>query len=360
VPAPLLPLTYVESRARFRRAAELVGASLEAHAIEARGPSDELLTIDVARLGPDHARRVLLVLSGVHGVEGFANAAIQCDLLERLDAAGVPAGVVVVLVHAVNPWGMAWWRRQNESNVDLNRNWARDQNDPPASDGYAELHHLLVPDDDEPPTPESLLDPLRAFIDRYGIGWVRDAISRGQYSHPDGLYFGGDRVEASTRILADVAQRHLGRARTVLSVDLHTGHGTAGTYTLLSQSPPGAADDEWLRRHFDPDRIEATIDNPDATTPAKVGQLALGIAELLPDTEYHTVTFELGTVPNTRMILAERAEHWVHRRGDRADPAHAALVWEHRMCSTPDDPGWTATALTHGRTVLTAALAALS
>ncbi|MCU0261912.1 MAG: M14 family metallopeptidase, partial [Ilumatobacteraceae bacterium] len=344
----------------FRRAAELSGAATEAHPIEARGPSDERLTVDVARTGRADAERVLLVLSGVHGVEGFASAAIQCELLERIGADGAPDDAAIVLVHAVNPWGMAWWRRQNESNVDLNRNWARDRHDPPANDGYADLHHLLVPDGDEPPTPESLLDPLRTFIDRHGIGWVRDAISRGQYSHPDGLYFGGDRVEASTRILADIARRHLAGARRVLTVDLHTGHGAAGTYTLLSQARLGSPDDEWLRRHFDPDRIEATVDNPDATTPAKVGQLAIGLAELLPATEHHAVTFELGTVPNTRMILAERAEHWVHRHGDRTHPAHAALVWEHRICSTPDDPEWVATALAHGRTVLTAALSAFS
>ncbi|CAN5834169.1 MAG: DUF2817 domain-containing protein [Ilumatobacteraceae bacterium] len=349
----VLPLTYDECRARFRRVA---GAAHESHPIEARGPDGAALTIDVARAGDPAARRVLVVLSGVHGVEGFAPSAIQCELLGY----PVPPGVRLVVVHAINPWGMTWYRRQNESNVDLNRNWARDRVEPPANPGYAELHDLLVPGGDEPPSAESFINGMRMLRERHGLAWLRAAISGGQYSHPDGLYFGGGREEVSTRLLRSIAETHLSTAELVVTVDLHTGHGAFGTCTLLSHDVAGTAGDAWLRRWFSAERIEATAGNPDATAVPKVGQLARGLAQLLPAAQYHDVTFELGTVRETRMILAERAEHWVHRHGDRDDPAHAAAVWEHRICSTPDDPGWERSALEHGRRVLDQALSAVA
>lgn len=78
-----LPLTYGECRARFRLAATAAGVAMAPHRIDAAGPDGEQLTIDVVELGPADADALLVVLSGVHGVEGFAPSALQCDLLER-------------------------------------------------------------------------------------------------------------------------------------------------------------------------------------------------------------------------------------------------------------------------------------
>ena len=132
----MLPLTYDECRARFRQAAARAGFDTEAHPIAAHGPEGQTLTIESLLVGADKPRRALIVMSGLHGVEGFIGSALQCDLLGRLDAAALPADMAVLLLHAVNPWGMAWWRRQNESNVDLNRNWRRDHSTPLHNDAY--------------------------------------------------------------------------------------------------------------------------------------------------------------------------------------------------------------------------------
>lgn len=351
------PLTYEECRARFRAAAAAAGADQHSYPIEAPGPAGEHLTVDVARLGAPDASRVLLVMSGTHGIEGFAGSMIQEDLLGSL-ADRLEAGTAA-LVHGVNPWGMAWWRRANESNVDLNRNWQSFTDDLPANAPYAEVHDLLCPDGPAVPDRDAFVRALSARSAERGLPWVRQAISGGQYSHPDGLYFGGAKREQSITILEQVTQAHLTTAEAILSIDLHTGHGAYGTYTLLSPAPLGSAADEWLRTRFDAGRIEATAANPDATSAPKVGQLAPGILRLAAPDRAWNVTLELGTRSETRMIVAERAEHWVHRFGDRDHPDHADAVWEHRVCSIPDDPEWERAGLAHGRTVLDAALKAL-
>jgi predicted deacylase len=357
------PLTYDECRERFRWSVRQAGSTFEAHPITARGEHGQELTIDVAGVGADRPRRALLLLAGVHGDEGFSSSTLMCDALSRLaDPAGprLAGDAAVVMVHAVNPWGMAYWRRQNESNVDLNRNWGRDGRvDVPANPGYEVLHPHLVPGGSAPPTPESLLEVTRALVAEHGYPWVKAAVSAGQYSHPDGLYFGGDRTEESNVILAEVVGRRLAGAEEVLVLDLHTGHGPAGTATLLSHVPADHADDAWLRAVFAGERVECT-EAPDATTGPKHGQIAAGLAERVPEARWRTVTMELGTISDTRMILNERSEHWVHLHGDRSDPAHARIVWEHRCGSTPDDPEWERAAREHGRRIVGRAIEVLS
>jgi predicted deacylase len=357
------PLTYDECRDRFRWTVRQAGLTVEAHPIAARGEHGQELTIDVTTVGAPAPRRALLVLAGVHGDEGFSSSTIMGDAIDALAAAGqgdpaarLAADAAIVMVHAVNPWGMAYWRRQNESNVDLNRNWGRDgRADVPFNPGYEVLHEHLVPGGDAPPTAESLFEVTRALVEERGYQWVTSAVSAGQYTHPDGLYFGGDRTEESNLILADVVGQRLAGAEEVLVLDLHTGHGPWGTVTLLSHVAPDHPDDAWLREVFAGETVECTA-AADATTGPKHGQIAAGLADVVPGATWRTVTMELGTISDTRMIVNERAEHWVHFHGDRDDPEHARIVWDHRCGSTPDDPEWERSAREHGRRIVARAL----
>jgi hypothetical protein len=295
------------------------------------------------------------VLCGVHGVEGFVTSAMVTGLLEREASHASSEGFALVLVHAVNPWGMAWGRRQNESNVDLNRNWRRDERTPPPNPAYDELHALACPDTDELPSVDALLAEAQLLVAERGLEWVRDGITAGQYSHPDGLHFGGDRTEESTAILERLVPPRLRGVQRVLTVDLYTGHGPYGELTALSDEPPGSPQDDVLRSVFD--RVEATTGNPDATTGIKSGQIATGLADVLPGATCFATSLEVGTADDLTQLGATYQEQWVHRRGNRLVPEHAAVAWAYRCCFTPDDPAWEARALDLGATALDRALA---
>jgi len=353
-----MPRTYTQSRDGFLAACSRARAPVEHHPIPAVGPAGEELAIDVAWFGPADADRVLVVLSGVHGVEAFAPSAMQSALVDHLGEGGPPAGVGVLLVHGVNPWGMAWGRRQNESNVDLNRNWRRDHVDPPRNEAYAEIHPLACPDTDELPSIEDLLVTAQELIAARGTAWVRDGITTGQYEFPDGLHFGGDRTEESCLLLEDVFAQRLGRAGRVGVVDLHTGHGPRGEITLLSDQPPGSDQDRFLRAWGE--RVEATVGNPEATTGAKVGQIANGLRDLLADADVAATSLELGTADDLEQLAATYHEQWVHRRGDRRRPEHAAAAERYRLCFTPDDPDWEDAVLRSGHQHLLGALATVA
>lgn len=354
-----LPLTYLECRARFRRAASERGVAIDVYTIDGHGPDGEELTIDVVHLGARRPKRALTVLSGVHGVEGFVTSTIQTDLLERLAADRLPDDVAVLLVHAVNPWGMAWWRRQNEHNVDLNRNWRRSDVEPRHSDAYDEIHPIACPDTPELPSVEALLEAATAVVAERGLAWVRDAITVGQYRHPDGLHYGGARTEASNRALEEIVHEHLAGVERSLVLDLHTGHGAHGTVTLLSDQPPGSPADALLRDAFPDVEVMATVGNDEATTGRKSGQIAAGMAALLPGAAHVATAVEFGTTPDEEQLVATYLESWVHRRGDPRLPAHAAVVWRYRCCFTPDDAAWAATCRQRGVDLLDQGLAAL-
>jgi predicted deacylase len=352
-----LPLTYDECRARFRRAATDHGLAVEAHPIEARGPHGQQLTVDVVAVGAVRPRRALVVMSGVHGVEGFVGSALQCELLAHLD--DLPGEVAVIVVHAVNPWGMAWGRRQNESNVDLNRNWRRSDVEPVHNEAYDQLHHLACPDPPELPSVEDLLVQAAALVEERGLPWVRDGITRGQYRHPDGLHFGGDRTEASCRIVERELLPRLDRVRQLLTIDLHTGHGPRGEVVLLSDQPPTSDQHSFFTARFPGTTVEATADNPDATTGAKSGQIATGFRDALPGATCFATSVEFGTVGDEEQLAATFLAHWVWRHGDLGRPEHAAVWRQYRDCFTPDDAAWEAAALAGGRRVLDRAVDAV-
>jgi hypothetical protein len=69
---------YAAARIKFRTAAEAAGAALHAYEHPSqRGPTGEKLSIDVAVVGASAASRCLLLISGTHGVEGFAGSGCQ-------------------------------------------------------------------------------------------------------------------------------------------------------------------------------------------------------------------------------------------------------------------------------------------
>ena len=136
--------SYEQARYRFIAAACAAGAQMDELHLDVKGPNGVPLAIEIAWLGIENPSRVVIHSSGIHGVEGFAGSAVQLALLESgLD---VPADAALILVHCLNPYGMAWLRRANEHNVDINRNFILDETTRTGADAtYRELDGLLNP-----------------------------------------------------------------------------------------------------------------------------------------------------------------------------------------------------------------------
>src|SRR5262249_48836143 len=156
---------YFTARRRFREIAAQAGGHLENISLDAKGPHEQELGIDIAWFGTANPRRAILHSSGLHGVEGFAGSAIQLEFFQNLP--NLPEDDALIVPHILNPYGMAWLRRFNENNVDLNRNFLGNEPYAGAPQAYASLDAFLNPQS----PPRSDLYTLKAgwLILRYGL-----------------------------------------------------------------------------------------------------------------------------------------------------------------------------------------------
>jgi len=232
--------SYREAREKFVEASHRAGAGMTSIRHPLRGPAGEELAIDTAWLGPDDASTVLLCISGVHGAEGYAGSAAQISWLTHRQKGRLPPDVAVLLVHAANPWGFAYGLRGTEDNVDINRNWLDHDKPHPANPLYSEIHDALCPDDLSPSSIDAMLDAGGQFVRRHGQWSLEDAISRGQFTHPDGYHFGGQSPAWSTSQLAQIVQTQLRKAQHIAYVDFHSGPVGDGETIFLCFSPEGS------------------------------------------------------------------------------------------------------------------------
>lgn len=337
---------------RFRAAAQRAGAVPETLPLTARGPQDEALGIDFAWLGAPRPRRVLLHITGVHGVEAFAGSATQLALLAAPPQ--LPADGALILVHVLNPYGMAWLRRANEYNVDLNRNFHLDNGiwtgAPPL---YKKLDALLNPAS-APARDAFGLQLLIAGL-RHGVGAVRQAIAHGQHRYPRGLFYGGAGIQPGPRLFIDWLQSRLGGAETVFAIDLHTGLGPHAADTVMVE--PGShvtalpALSQVLQRPL--------VGGSQAPAAYSVrGSLGAALPKMLPGARVDYVLQEIGTHTALRVIHALREENRWHHYGDAHldHPAKRRLL--EALC--PAAPAWRDAAVMLGTDLARRAAAGLS
>lgn len=332
---------YFTARERFRAAANSAKARLYALPLAAPGPAGETLTIDIAWLGPTAARAVLLHTSGLHGVEAFAGSAVQHALLSDPPATG-PAGALA-LVHVLNPWGMAWLRRTNENNVDLNRNFVR-EGEPweGAPTAYRMIDATLNPR--SPPGRDFFLLRAQALLLRHGLHALKQAVAEGQYEFGHGLFYGGKALQEAPRRYLDWIEAHLQDARRVLAVDVHTGLGKWAGEMLFAESASGESRMESLERGLGRRFASGT----QATREAYVirGGMGSRLVQALPRATVDFVLQEIGTHPALTVLHALREENRWHHYG--AGTLGHATKERLREISCPSDPQWRRRALAHG------------
>jgi hypothetical protein len=341
---------YFTARERFRTAARARGFRLTSYPLSPAEPWDHELTTDAAFGGSNQPARVAVVSSGLHGVEGFLGSALQLALLEGdPDLWQPPAGVALVLLHALNPFGFARLRRVNEDSVDLNRNFlTAANNETPAYQGchslYPQLDPLLNPR--HPPRwyrpflPYALLALLRyRGSDRTAL---RQAIAGGQYEFPKGLFFGGRGPSRTQQLLRQHLPDWIGGAKQILHLDVHTGLGPWGRLQLLLDASVSLERRQWLVERFGADVVSlpATAAAPAGDYYTAQGEIGGFCQRLFPDRLYDPICAEFGTYSAVKVLGALRAENQAHHWGHPDAAATRRARERLREVFAPADPGW--------------------
>lgn len=329
---------YVEARDRFRSAAAAADAATEELLLTARGPGGEELSIDIARIGSPDAENVLVHSSGLHGVEGFLGSALQLQLLSQPPR--MPPNAAVIVIHVINPYGMAWIRRANENNVDLNRNFRAEGQFRGAPEMYHSLNQLLNPAGRPHVLDPFYLQAVWCFM-RHGPVAPRQAVGEGQYEYARGLFFGGQRLEEGPRLLVDWIRRNLAAARRIVSIDVHSGLGPYGVDSLLIQYPAASERGQVLRRQFGE---QAKLDHGTEVAYRINGGFLEHLEQVLPDAQWYAMTQEYGTFGVLKVLKALRDENRYHQYSPQVDVDHRTKrTLLGLFC--PEDPAWRRTVL---------------
>lgn len=351
--------SYAVARSRFRELANQHNFRLETYPLSALSPNGDTLTIDVVGWGELQPKNVVIVSSGLHGVEGFFGSAVQIAWLEtELLQVKIPKSTSLIFIHALNPFGFAWLRRCNEENIDLNRNFLLPGMEYKGSpQDYDKLDNFF-----NPTSPLSLLEPflLKALfvILRYGMATLKNTLPVGQYDFPKGLFFGGCGPSETQIILEKNLPAWIQNAQNVIHLDLHTGLGQRATYKLFSPELPNSERVKWLQQKFGEDKILTFTPQGDAYRVN--GGLDAWCQTLFSECRYDFLTAEFGTYPIIPVVEALRAENRAHW-WDRPDrPSYQGAKQRLVEMFAPADARWREAVVSQGIGIVKQAIAAIA
>ncbi|MCC7050063.1 MAG: M14 family metallopeptidase [Alphaproteobacteria bacterium] len=352
------PASYARGRDQFRGLARAAGARLVALPHPGKGPDGGDLSIDAAWFGPADAARALLLISATHGVEGHCGSGCQAGWLTAAGPRRLPDGMGALVIHAINPHGFAWTRRVTEDNVDLNRNFVDFDKPLPQNPAYDAIADAVAPPEWTAESRAATEKVLLDFAREHGQFALQGALQGGQYRHPGGVFFGGAAPTWSRRHFLELAERFIGRSRAVGVVDLHTGLGPYGYGEPICMHRPGtpahARAREWYGKEL------TAPESGDSKSAVIVGTLGQGLERTLKDTAVTGMALEYGTQPVPDVMLALRADNWLHHHGDVGSAEGRAIKRQIRDAFYQDKDDWKEKVLARALDMIDRAVAGLA
>lgn len=347
--------SYASARKRFLAAARARELPVESYKHRFPGRDNETLAIDVVLDGSPDARRLIVVSSGVHGVEGFCGSGIQVFSLhdDEVRVRAKAAGVAILYIHAVNPYGFSYIRRVTHENVDLNRNFHDFSQPLPVNVGYRALHDLLIPKQ-WPPTLGNKAK-LGWMIATQGKRAFQAAVSGGQHEFEDGLFFGGTQATWSNETVRTIVRKYCAVAQSIAWLDLHTGLGPEGKgERILSarNNPEGLADAKSMWGEAITSFFEATTVSANVT-----GGMLAALQLECAQADFNAISIEYGTQPIKSVMAAMRAEQWL-QKNPRTGATQAQRIKRQMLNAFfVDTDAWKSTVIEQAREALFQAIA---
>jgi hypothetical protein len=316
------------------------------------------LSIDWLWAEPHKKEHLVIVTTGQHGLEGFVGAALLKIFIEEFAPRLAPENTGLLLVHAINPWGMEHRRKVDENGVDLNRNFDfTGRFDPAINPEFKQIAYLLNPHRPvRPPMLENLsfwAGVLRALATQ-GVAVVQKASLLGQHHTPNGFYYGGTQYTECTSVLIGLYRQALAEYASVIQVDLHSGYGPRYQMSLIIPplDPISSAE---AREKFGYPLVQKIDQAEFYAISGDMGEYFYRLRDAqFPGKQLFTCGFEFGTFGDSLLarIRSLRAMVWenqLHWHGAASKSAQSAVLHEFGVLYFPAEPRWREKALTDGR-----------
>lgn len=301
--------SYIEARRNFLNACLPLATFTKAWQHPLRGIAGEKLYLDLAWFGDVAAKKVLVVVSGTHGVEGYCGSGIQVSSLTRGWHNRANSNVAIAMIHSLNPYGMSHLRRVNEDGVDVNRNFIDFSQPLPENAFYDDLADVVVPSQWTKVTQVETLDRIVEYLYSSTLGI--EALAKGQYKYWYAPFYGGEVATWSNRVFNKIIDRYFLDKQAVGLLDYHTGLGQYATGQLLMVESPK----ENLASQVWKDKLVVTGSAKSVAAYQPQGTLISALQNKLSRTCI-AAAYEFGTIVETEVFHALRADHWLHGYGD--------------------------------------------
>jgi len=278
--------------------------SVEIFSLPVASKTDNDLTIDFCYIpAKDTTKKLMVVNSGTHGIEGFVGSAVQLMLMKEFFKQEMFSEVGLLLVHGMNAWGFKNERRFTENNVDLNRNYSLKKSlFQTKNDGFVALYDMLTPKGElNMGSIKNRFFMLIAikYVVQKGMPALIQAFAQGQYQFQEAIYFGGYNFEQQVAIMSEVLRSKAADYHTILNLDLHTGFGEREQLHLF----PNPVEDPVLKKKMETVFKGYQIDWGDSDDFYTVhGQYVEFTGALLPDKTSIPMLLEFGTLNTSKTI----------------------------------------------------------
>jgi predicted deacylase len=317
-----------------------------------KGPLGEQLATDCLWIGPADASRVIVLISGTHGIEAYAGSAVQHMVLENLlNQPHHHPHTAILFVHALTPWGFAWYRRCDENGIDLNRHFVDFSQPLPPNPNYELVRPWLFE-----PDPHLRADKLNEAAILLGRREYEMALSGGQYVDPLGPFYGGRSANHGRLVTEDLLRRFSLPSRDLVVLDLHTGLGPWGYGELICDHLPDSAGAVTARRLYGAAIAEPALGT--STSVPKAGLADYAWHEQMNSRSCY-LTLEFGSYSTDALFDCLITDHQFWARycpeslEDEQWLPHRERLMEH-FC--PADPWWRQSVLLRAAQVVSQAL----
>jgi hypothetical protein len=335
--------SYKDARAAFLQAARDRSAAISEHPLSgAQGREGEVLAMDVAVIGEAAAPKALLVVSGEHGLEGLPGSGAQLDLLLRMP--GPPKDTKVVLVHALNPWGVSHGTRGNEDNVDVNRNFVDFDAPYVRNVAFDEIFPFMCPQDWTDEAFDHAAAQTKRVLDEHGGAFLLTGTTGGQRHEPTGTNYGGAGPSWTRRTLEQIVAEHLASCEKVAFVDWHTGFGAHGELFHLCTHAEGSEALDRVATWWGRDAVTrnaTAFQGAGGALPNWQGMFATSLQALIPDAAVAGSVIEFGTLPNAEVRAAIMIDRFLRfGRTNKSSKSREALRQQMLTAFAPADAAW--------------------
>jgi hypothetical protein len=353
------PSSYEDSRARFLQSLNLIqqkwhSTQLETHPLQ----NHPDLSIDWLWVHPHKKENLIIISTAEHGIEGYVGYAMLKIFIEEFAPRLNPENTGLLLLHGLNPWGMKHYRKVNENNVDLNRNFVFDGNfDPAINPEFHQVKSLI-----NPQTPfQSLTFENIRFLGRIiktlfisNIATATRAALLGQHHTPNGFYYGGAEYQEGTHVAMELYRRALEEYQSVIQIDMHTGYGPRYQMSIIMSSLDPATSNELSQKFNYPLVLKINAEEFYAIS----GDMAEYYYKLrnrnFPNRHLFACGFEFGTFGSSlpariRSLKAMVLENQLHWRGAKDNKTAGRIRHEFRELYFPAETRWLEKALADGR-----------